>query len=177
METIRKVPTVTVANIRNDEKITQAVGAYIDADRKANGTKSDACLFLFAVEMFRDDVTRQDIVKTHGAHGPSMSKTAKVVRYIIDRDVPADDVVDSARFTAVADTIRAEFGNVFAAYRALFPAKVRDAETLADKVARLYRAYAQETGNGPDDFALFCQGVAETVEMGADDADDDDDDQ
>jgi hypothetical protein len=177
METTRKVPTVNTGNIRNDEKITQAVGAYIDADKRATGTKSDACLFLFAVEMFRDDVNREALVKVHGAHGPSMSKTAKVVRFIIDRDIPTDSTVDSGTYQSVADTIRAEFGNVFAAYRTLFPPKVRDAETLAEKVARLYRKYAQETGNGPDEFALFCQGVAETVDMAGDDDDDNDDDQ
>jgi len=168
METTTKVPAITAGNIRKDENITKAVGAYDQAEKKANTTKSDSALFCYAVEMFRDDVTRQDIIKDHGMKAPAMTKASKVVRYIIDRDIPTDETFTVDRYNDVADTIRAEFGNIFAAYRTLWPTE-RIEKTLAEKLAALYK----ESGMNAETFGLYATGVAESVDAGGDDDEED----
>lgn len=172
MASTLKVPAVTMANVSSDEKIATAVNVAVESDKRNESTKSDSALFLYAVVMFTDRQAKE-LAETFGAKAPAISKAGRVVRYYMDEMFPdRDSVFTVADFDKVADHVRAEHGNVFAAYRELFPT-VRAEKTLATELARLYK----KSGMDAETFGLFATGVAESVDASATGDDENDDDQ
>ena len=176
MATKITVPGITPANIANDEKVTMAVNAYTDADAKANGTKSDAILFLWSVATFREDVTQGDLSEVYGAKKSAVSKGGKVVRHYMAEMFPdRNETFTVADYVALADRIREDYGTIFKAYNELFPPKKSAPATPADLIRKAWRKWHTETNGTPEEFALFSLGTVETLLAGDDDEDGDDD--
>lgn len=164
-------PTISRQNLSSPTAWAKAVAVANSAEAKAQGTKSESAYFLCAVEMFSEDVSRKVLKDEYGAHSPSISKAKKVVTHYLGENFGADHTVTVEDFVAVVEMANAEHGTVFAAYRALFPARKVE-KGLADELARLFRK-AQKDGLNADDFGLLALGVAQSVEEGTTDEDED----
>lgn len=176
MTTTAKVPAITTANIQNDDKATQAVNAYTEAESKANGTKSDAILFLWSVATFREDVSQEELTTVYGAKKSAVSKGGKVIRHYMAEMFPDRSVTFTvADYVSVCDRIRADYGTVFRAYNELWPAKKAAPATPADLVRKAWRKWSAETNGTPEEFALYALGTVETLLAGDDDDEQDDD--
>jgi hypothetical protein len=164
-------PTISRQNLSSPTKWAQAVAVANQADSKAKATQSDVAYFLYAVEMFQEDASRKVLKDEYGAHSPSISKAKKVVTHYLGENFGTDHTVTVEDFVTVVEMANSEHGTVFAAYRALFPARKVE-KGLADELARLFRK-AQKDGLNADDFGLLALGVAQSVEEGTTDEDDD----
>lgn len=159
------VPDISADSVSSDENIRRAVVAREKAKGLGESVASESAMFLYAVELFRDGMTRKTLKEDFGAHSPSISKAKKVLGFLLE----SADTVDYVTYGEAVARVREQWGTVFQAYRELFPTDAKAPKTLAEIVADAFRAYVRETGNDSEMFGLFCQGVAEMVETGGED--------